>query len=277
MASIALVSADADWQEKERNYTVVYRVIADFRVGPIAVMNAVGINMYDAYVNPDTGEYDTGARVKKITPTPDAEDGKEYLVTYSYGYVSNPYSNPLSEPVKITIDGESSEVHIDYDVKTGAAIVNAAGEPYPEPLTTNKRRSVISFTRNEADYDEALSYYYSNTTNLYDWHGVPSGCAMLSKRRAEQQFNQDIGFYYSVTYEVVVDLDGFKKKVLNAGLRNINWTPPRLTPCLDEDRNPVTTPVLLLRNGRQAPKNSTPIYNEYHVANESDWPSVFGI
>lgn len=264
-------------EKNENTYNVTWEVIGTNAFGPIEAVAAVGVNLYDSY-NIGT-EYDTTALCKARTPTPKPDsqgfvDLKHYIVVITYGRVDNPYINPLDEPVKTNIDFDITEEPVDFDIY-GSPIMNSAGEPYAEAVMRTRPQAAISFSRNEASYSVALSAYYTGKLNLYPFLGLPKGTVMLKSRKARDEKDQYIGMYWNVNYEYVINLNGFKKKILNQGLRQLNYIPQGLYPCVDDDWNPVTSPVLLKKNGNQAPKNSTPIFHEYEVEDYADF-SVFG-
>lgn len=274
-------SVEGNLNEKNENsYTTKWLVVADYAMGPIEAITLVGVNLYDNYNV--TTEFDTIALCKErnAVPVPDSNgfvDLKQWEVTLNYGRVDYSVDNPLLEPVKVSINFSTTDEPVDYDIY-GSPIMNTAGEPFAEAVTKLTPSSTITFERNEADYNALISYYYVGTVNLYPWKGIPKGCALMTARTATQNFNQNIGFYWTVGYDFSVDLNGYKKSVLNQGLRQVKVINGKryLVPCVDETPRPVTSEVLLLRSGEQAPKMSTPIFLDYEVYNYADF-SVFGL
>lgn len=275
---VNFISCEGSMNEKlENTYTTNWQVIGTSTFGPIEAINAVGIGLYDAYNV--TTEFDTTALCKQRVATPVADDKgrsdlKQYDVVITYGRVEITNDNPFQAPVKVNISTNTIDEPVDFSI-TGDAIVNTAGEAFAEAVNRARPQSVISFTRNEPGYDLSLTTNYTACVNLYPWNGVPKGMVMLNARNAVEVFNQNYGYYYEVSYEFAINLNGYKKKILNQGLRQLNWVPKQLSACFDDDWTPVTSPVLLDRSGKQAVKNATPIFLEFEVYQYADF-NIFG-
>lgn len=276
--SYEVVDIEFDCDDRnQRSYTQVVQLLSDAKIGAATAASLVGIQPLDAYIN--IWEFDTSARCNKINAkmSGTAKDGKQWDITYNYAPLERPSlsTNPLNDPLVYGSDWEHVEIPAEQDA-FGTAVRNSAGDSYDPTIMTTRKRYVRTVTRNEATEPVLLAQYYQNTLNMYPFYGAPRGCVLCRSIRPTQQFDQNIGVYFSVTYEFVLDLKGFKVYVLNQGKheRVVKSGKTIKVHIRDENNVPVTSPVLLDRTGKKLPPNGTPVFGEYQLEDYADF-SVF--
>lgn len=286
-----------------RSYTNTLRVFTDSpSVGPIQILNAlVGIGAVQGsyyqfplpeYNTPGTGllsfpagitEQDTGSFAHEIDIRQETDDARQWLCTISYGpvdlihEVGDPASgviNPILAAPKVKWVPNVKEVSYPSDVN-GAPYTNNVGDPLENPPKREVSEQTLSFTRNEATYNEVWAKQYRQSVNLNTFLGFAPKQAKCKMISGEQIYQADYGYYWEVNYEFefrIIDIKqpntydpltqeldnssghstvfGWEELVLNAGFRQIDSN-GKLAQIL-VNGIPVTSPVAIDRNGKVA-------------------------
>lgn len=138
--------------------------------------------------------------------------------------------NPLNVPTSYSYDQVDQQVPVLIDVETDDRILNFVGRPYSSPLTENKPLLRITVVRNERTYNSSKAEDLRNTVNKtpvrIDGETYSSGTAKLERFTGSSQFDQNGLTYYVITYQILINKDGFTRKILDRGTRDINNRPP---------------------------------------------------
>lgn len=251
-----------------RNFQVVTDTKRD---GPIAVRagfgTATGIGLYSAYNNGMTGtvagvtvavpfhEADPTSYVRDVTCNCISADGLNWMLAADYG----PYDpvqhvdNPLNAPPEVSWDGVTWEELCDQDVH-GNPILNTAGDPFDPPITREDSRPVLRITRNEPIFSAGNAHTWRNRLNSDTFMGCVAGIAKLRPIKAARQYHPTAGYFWVVNYEFEFNPQGWKKTILNQGLRQrtSSGTAPSITygrAAIRIAGEPATAPVPLDSTG----------------------------
>lgn len=215
-----------------RSYTRKFRVITNTQNdGPRSVILQVASKLGDKYeCSYNSSEkdfaYATAYAVDQV-----GEDGLEWIISIDYtpgnpnATGGGPDNNPLDVPIDVKWGFRDHEIVLERDIN-GDLVANTAGDPFDPPVTVDDPRLLMTVTRNEATFNFAWVVQYRNAINTDPFAGFdPYFCKVLNIE-ATNQFNQDVGWYYTVTYQFeficpkVNDItDGFRKKILSQGYR----------------------------------------------------------
>jgi hypothetical protein len=263
----------------EVTYSRLFQVITDDPwTGAKAVREAVPIAIGEPYVT--STESDSASVCIGKNASCNSEDGKRWDVTVSYGDNSKvEEQNPLAEPADISWSFAQFTRPVDIDCDS-VAILNAASDPYSEPIETDDSRPVLKVTRNEAGFDPALANAYRDATNSDSFMGFSPGCCKVSNISATRTkfANPELGdFYYVTSYEIHFNPDGFDRKILNAGLRELVEVDGEIVkkPILIAGQ-PVSEPHLLDENGKALEQGGEPVFRTHRLNNRLPF-SIFDL
>lgn len=262
----------AETNEKfQRSYTRTFRVVTDDpHIGPAVVRESVGIAIGETY---STGsEYDDGAYCLNKSASCTSEDGKQWVVTVSYGPPPDPENpnneSPTLQPPEMSWSFDPRQRPIEVDIE-GRTICNTVGDPFATAVLRDDSRPVLSVVRNEAFFNAPMAWMLRDTVNSDAFLGAPAGTVKVSNISSQRQFSSEFGFYWKTSYEFTYDADGFDTKLVNAGLR-----------ALDDEGNlknilvqgtPISEPVLLSEQGEQLDPNAPPHILKFKVYNETSF------
>lgn len=251
--------------KRERTYSRTYLVITD-SAAEEGVIGAPGFSIDDPHPS------DAGAICTNISAQCTDEDGKGWAVVVEFGPGEETPENPLDAPVKRSGGFNiGPEQPMDKDVN-GKPVVNAAGDPFLEAITREEARGFLKFVRNEASPPVALQNAYTNAINRDSFQGAPRETVRCSGITWEEEHDKDYGTYYVVSYEFEFRPQGWKRKVLNAGLREL--VAGKRKQILVQG-NPVNDPVCLSRTGQKLNPGVPPIYLEFEPYQKLSF-SAFG-
>ncbi len=198
------------------------------------------------------------------------EDGIEWEATFEYSWYDattvggGKEQNPLDMPIEVNWGWRDYEMVIDVDVD-GVPVLNTAFDPYDPPVLINDPRRTMTVVRNEATISMGLIDQYKNAINTDAWAGVNPFFAHCLGITPKNTFHQLVGWYYQVTYEFEFisprqaanqskggELQGFRKLILNQGLRAISATTGKKYHVVYRNV-PVSQPVLLDQSGEVIP------------------------
>ena len=138
--------------------------------------------------------------------------------------------DPLRLPASYSYDQVDRSLPITIDAVTGLPIQNSAGKPFTDTLTENKPLTRITITRNERNFNGVKSEDIKNTTNSVptkiDSYTYDTRILKMESITASKQFDQQDRTYYTITYKVLINPEGFTRKVIDRGDTNINGQTP---------------------------------------------------
>jgi hypothetical protein len=259
---------DAQWR---RTYRRAWRVETDSPfTGSYEARTSIPVFPGNYYVQTDGAgtvtEFDTFSFASKIEASidPECDDDCAWIVTVDYG----PYDpttfpeNPLQHPLKISFGSGRFERVVDQDIN-GNAVSNSAGDYFDPPPTIDDSRPTIRVVRNEQTYNPQYAISWKDTVNTDTFFGFGPGQVKLAQPLGELEYSPVIGFYVVVTYEFEINPAGWKKEILDQGLRKLGGGGQ--VACVDENGQPVTSPVLLDGAGGQLATGGDPAFMEFEV------------
>lgn len=150
--------------------------------------------------------------------------------------------NPLNQPPEISWDFCDHERPMLRDAY-GTPAVSSAQNPFDPPMMYNAKKPVLRITRNEADFDPAMAYVYTNSLNIVTFAGASPLFAKMNYIQGHRQLSNGI-LHYQVSYEIEFDPLSHVVLILDQDFRDIDGK-------LFRDRlthEPLTNPTPL--NGR---------------------------
>jgi hypothetical protein len=289
-----------------REYTTQIQAITDDpRVGTQVVLSSMGLRLGSYYSWPHTStatEYDGGAFLQDISAARSGSDGKQWLLTLTYGgydvdheggaangITNNGVLSPFDMPPQIRWGSRDVERTWpeDFTDPTPQPYVNAAGDPLTDPPKTEDSNPVVTIVRNERAYDPAIVSTYKNRTNDGVWLAAPSlpgvtggfagyddntmKCCDIS---AVRQYDADWGVYWEVSYEFELRPDTWEVQILNAGLRSLDGS-GHLKQIVAADGAAVSSPVCLEADGTYDPTSPpTPNYLTFQPYRKVDFSGL---
>ncbi len=199
-----------------------------------------------------------------------------FIVTANYSNVReiidlNAASNPLDLPISYSYDQVDLATPVLFDADSGDEILNLLGKPPTSPLIENKPLSRITVVKNERRYNNGRAENIRNTINRsairINGTTYTGGTAKLERFTGNNQFDQNGREYYVITYQILINKEGFKRKLAERGTVNKFGRPPNGlvihsdgAAFLDEDgtfRDPAADPKA--------------IYREWSTLKEKSW------
>jgi hypothetical protein len=294
-----------------RSYTNTLRVFTSSPfVGPIQIQQAlVGIGAVQGsyytfplpeYNQPTPGagdytfpsqitEFDTGSFLHTMDIRQETEDAKQWLCTFSYGpfdlnhEVGDPAAglvNPLQAAPKVKWTPVVKEVGYPSDIN-GVPFVSNTGEPLENAPKREQSDQTLTFTRNEATYNESWAQTYRHSLNLNDFLGFAPKQVKCKSITGERVYDSDFGYFWVVEYEFemrrieikqpvtfdpitglpddssgATSVYGWEELILNQGFRE-RGTDGKTHQILI-DGMPVTSPVPIDADGRAYPLENDP-------------------
>jgi len=186
------------------------------------------------------------------------------------------YDSPLKMPAEISYRWETSREPIDEDAN-GEPIVNSSGEPFDPPIEENFEDLVMTITQNEATFDPAKFTNYNGRTNSKEFGGFAAGLVKMKAPTGDEQ-QQGAAKYFRVTWTFVVRNDGWKRRQLDRGFRELVGVDadgkPKYTQIKDTDGNPISEPALLDGNGRKLAKGHPAVWLNFQTKKTADFNDV---
>lgn len=228
---------------------------------------------------PDRGSgHDDLDSLKMIDYDVSHKDGQQDLFTVTVNYSNerevidtNTATNPLDLPISYSYDQIDFATPVLFDAVTGKEILNLNGKPFTSPLIENKPLTRITVVKNERQYNNDRAEDLRNTVNRQSQTikrtTYRAGQLKLERFTGSNQFDQDGREYFVVTYQILVNKEGFKREIAERGTVNKFGKPPNGkvihsdgAAFLDEDgtfRDPAADPKAL--------------YTEYNTLEEKGW------
>lgn len=266
------------WQ---RNYTRTFLVeTIGPQVGPLQVRSALPVGIGTRYNNglpigDPNREFDNGAFVESISAEMDqGQGGIQWTVTVNYApYDASLFgSDPSLWPIKVSFGGDRTERVVYFD-KFGNPITNSAGDPFDPPITIDDSRSTMTVTRNEliSAFNLSLAETFRDTINAGVWNGFAAHtvkCGIISTSEPQYDSNNFV-YYYTVTYPFMIDRNGWRKVILDAGCNELDsYGNPR--PIMNKGQQ-VSDPVPLDGAGHRLMEGYTPVFLTIDAYDEVDF------
>lgn len=159
------------------------------------------------------------------------KDEQQTLFTITVNYSNereeidtNTATNPLDLPISYSYDQiDLAEVVLE-DQETGDLILNFLDKPPSTPFVENAPLTRITIIKNERRYNNAKAEDIRNTVNKQAQKikgtTYPSGQLKLERFTGSNQFDQDGREYFVITYQILVNKKGFKRKLLQRSAVN---------------------------------------------------------
>lgn len=260
----------------KRTYKRVFYVVTDDKkVGPKTVLESLPVATGQAY---DTGtERDPGAFCSSLSVAHRDDDGKGWLCVAEFGpYDATQWArDPLERQPQISWEYRETQEPLNEDIE-GNPIVNSAGDPFDPPLLQDFLQPILKLTRNEANFDPALAYIYRGKVNATTFFGADPGYVKVGPITPQRVFNQDIGWYWTVSYEFIFNEKTWTTRVYNVGYRHLDPDDDtKKIEITDRYGQKISSPWPLDEDGQPLPQGSDPVILEFETAEKIDF-SVFG-
>jgi hypothetical protein len=269
-------------------YTRAFRVTADSYAlrakGAVeAVVAQKGIEIGTPYevLDPADGvtvlESDDAASCQEISAASASDDGYSWDVTVSYGPLGGEAAtfpaNPLEWPVEFALQSAQDRKPADED-RDGNPVLNSAGDAFDPPPEIDFSRIVFEVTRNEATFSPVLAQTWKHTVNdaVFSIAGenYAAGTVLIQDIVAGKPlFHPDAGWYWRITYKFEVKPEGWKKKILDQGMKEIVAGAKRAMK--DSQGQPISSPELLDGLGVKLAAGGTPVFLEFDLYPESNF------
>lgn len=177
--------------------------------------------------------------------------------------------DPLDRPPEVQWGGEDQTVTVWKDAN-GDPILNTAGDPFEKGIDTTKRVRTLVITRNEASYDAVAMQIYENRTNSVECFGFAVGEVLSKSITGSSQYEAGERFW-KVQYSFRCREGGWKRVLLNQGLRYIDPGTGDLVGATEASGSPAARPVLLSITGTKLDPGDEPVYIEIDEFREIDF------
>lgn len=272
----------------QTSYTRVFQVVTSSRLDRartvrLAVMSAAPVAIGDHYevLDPSDGttvlEQDTASFCTSISAAVagSTDDGCQWDVTVEYspsdGSPTFP-PNPVEHPLKLSWGSQLVEVPVNYD-RDGDPIQNSAGDFFDPTPTVMKYLILLNIVRNEATFSPTLAQTWKGTVNDATFtiagEDFDPGTVKIADITSELSYNAECGWYWPVTYQMEIDPDGWKSKLLDQGMRTLVSGAKKAI--ADDSGKEVSTPELLDGSGVKLAVGADPVVLEFDVLPESDF------
>lgn len=250
----------------KRTYQRTFRVVTDdTSYGPVLIRGALPVTLGNSYfVSSD--ELDNGSFLNEITFNSEGEDGLSWLCTLSYGpYDPSLYpQDPTQHPIDISWEPAQFERQAIKDVN-GDPVVNSANDKFNPAETMDDSRPVFIIVRNEKVYNDGVMATYRDTVNSDVFFGYAPQLVKCHSITGKLARDQDIGWYWIVTYRFEWNKDGWHKKPLDAGYKTYPEGATAPTVILDKIGVPISDVSLLDGNGNELPAGEDPVFLDFQV------------
>lgn len=276
----------------DRTYSSRIKLGSNVAFGPIAAIQAIGVRIGDTYRYPlfsgGQTEQDTGSFAQSITPEQDSEDGKQWMVTIDYGpqdirtlygesHLSDGTLDPTERVWEVYWDSAKYELSKPTDNSSPPKYYkNTANDPLLDPPGYEETRPVLKLIHVEPRYNEALANSFRNTINSDVFLGCPPNTVKCREIGGEMlPFDPDWGIPWKITYEFEFRVDeagdGFKQRILNAGLRYKKGGTGNAINADDGNGRESRDIVFLAKNGDKLADGADPILLDFTEFPSSDF------
>lgn len=139
--------------------------------------------------------------------------------------------DPIDKPTVYSYTAVDNLKVVSKDTKTGKLITYTNGRVVTPPFTENFPLTRVTVNRNESNYNNVSISRFQSKINKgslrIDGRSYGEGTVQFENVSATSQYKQDGTKYYSVTYTLLINVEGFKRKVINAdNYPLVNRKPP---------------------------------------------------
>lgn len=258
-------SVKGSWnQDYIRSYTRSY--IATFTID----CNEDYVRRHCGFVPYQFHPTDYGSRVTQIDLTllgdtqvsDNSTSEASYLwqIDVTFGYV-DPWKvmengDPLSMRARYRFEPTEEDEVVEKDISDNP-IVNLAGVPYNPPVTRPRVKGVLTVMRNEpATFDFPTAWdYFNNRLNHDKWNGFNAKTMRTQPiRLPEVQYSQEANvWYFPMEYTFLYDPDGHSKKLVEAGILEVDPSDSTQRIPILVGGQPANDPQLLDASGHALP------------------------
>lgn len=203
---------------------------------------------------------------------------KTVEVTVEYKTIEDPLERPpeieflsavSSEPVDKAFDPDGNDI----------PITNSSGEMFDPPITKDFRDLVLRAKRYQASFDTAQASAFEGSVNSQTVWGYAPG-----KVRCNVYTGKELRFgglwMYEVSFEFQVREDGWKRRILDQGFREITGIDgdglTTYETIKDEKGIALSQPALLDGSGVVLGNTSAPVFKEFELNDKNDF-TVLGL
>ena len=205
----------------------------------------------------------------------ETDDPCQWTMTLAYGSVDGEEEeNPLDEPWIYSVNYEQHQTPVDYDIHQ-RPILNTAGDLFSEYMMADSARPTLTGNKNFASFPWSVANQFCNTINRDSVFGAPPETLKFERLSGQQQtttFNGEPLTFFAVTVELTFNRDGWKRKVLNQGLREKKEG--KLT-TIKLNGKDITQPVLLDAQGQRAAEGAPPHVLSFDLYRSQNFAPLF--
>lgn len=186
--------------------------------------------------------------------------------------------NPEDEVPEYSVSSQQYTVFFEKDVDD-TPIKNSANEPFVPPIEGNRSIGVYRISRNFLEFDNGTAKEYRDTVNIDDFtitatqtfFFFAAGTAYMQSYDAVRQYRAGVtesGYYWRVTWVILHNKDGWRKRILDQGTMELDDTDPAAPggsmapnrPLKGPDGLPLNGPVLLDGAGKPLQPGQAPVF-----------------
>lgn len=145
---------------------------------------------------------------------------KHWIVTCQYGTPSATGASPLGQPAEIGWSFAISTEEVDRDIYDNP-IVNSSGESFDPPITKDFHDLVLTVIKNQSDFAQIEAAATIGKLNNDYFYGFSPGKVKCTRYEGRQILSGS-GDYYQVTYEFQIRDDGWQRRILDQGFRDVD-------------------------------------------------------
>lgn len=158
----------------------------------------------------------------------------KFLVTANWSNIQEDIdkkssADPLDLPTDYSWEQVDRTVPVDTDAETGDLIQNSANKPFGD-IFENKPLDRAVIIRNERLYNNASFQDIRNTVSRVptkiDGETYKTGTLKLESVTAKKHLDQEDRTYFTITYKVLINPDGFVRNFIDRGNTDINGRSP---------------------------------------------------
>ena len=203
-----------------------------------------------------------------------SDDGMTWEMSLEFTNETGSNTNPLNEPYEYEVDMTSFSRIVDYDINN-VPIVNTAGDFYSDPVEVNDFLPTLSATGNHLTFNFGLAYAYRNAVNSDNWNGFAPGTLQVLSIKGTRMYQEDFGYYWKSTYQLMMNPDGFDVVLASRGLRERDSNGKLKN--IKISGKDATEPVLLDAAGKAMLTPGQPVFSRYQVYPRLPFNGVFVI
>lgn len=233
-------------------------------VGPDALPIA-----YASYAQGNDADDNLKMMVRSVSPPIRVNTGVHYLATSTFETPGNTQEddvgeNPLNRRTRYWLEWSNDMRTVVEDIH-GTKILNVCGKPYPEQIELPFVTPIFCARRNIASLGTVLNLAttYTDAVNADTFYGAQPGYAKVESITAGEEEMENNLTFYPTMFRVHVNWVPWKVIKKEEGWEVFSFALDRAVAAVDDDKSPVSEPVLLGADGRRAGFGAEPIYTEW--------------